>query len=332
MRPIAIEANQPPDRFYRGGTRIARFRGAASASEFTPEDWIGSTTSLFGDPTLGRTRLPDGTMLGDAIAADPVAWLGAEHAARWGADPNLLVKLLDAGERLPVHAHPDTRFGAEHLGLGHGKAEAWTMLGDAEVHLGFARAVDADELAGWVRDQDVERMLAAMTPLAVRAGDSVFVPPGLPHAIGEGALLVEVQEPTDLSILLEWRDFRLDGERDGHLGLGFGIALDAVDRSEWNADRLAGLVGRGSRRTGSLLPVMADPYFRVERIEVDGRVRLDAGYSIVVATEGRGTLTGTAEAEPLDLAAGATVLVPHAAGELEVTGRLELLRCRPPRP
>ncbi|WP_231560250.1 hypothetical protein [Microbacterium hominis] len=39
-----------------------------------------------------------------------------------------LVKLLDAGQRLPVHAHPDDAFAAAHLGRAHGKAEAWYIL------------------------------------------------------------------------------------------------------------------------------------------------------------------------------------------------------------
>ena len=328
MRPIALEANQPAQRFYRGGERIAHFRGAATSIAFTPEDWVGSTTGLFGNPAVGPTLLPGGERLADAVAANPESWLGAAHVARWGSDTGLLVNFLDAGERLPVHVHPDSAFGRKHLGLTHGKAEAWTMLADADVHLGFSRDIDPAELAGWVLDQDVERMLEAMNTVRAHVGDSVFVPPGLPHAIGEGALLVEVQEPTDLSIVLEWRDFRLNGERDGHLGLGFGTALAAVDVSAWDAKRLAGLIVRGASRTGSLLPAEADPFFRVERFEVNGVARLDTGFSVVVVTDGSGALTGSG-GSPLAIAAGSTLLTPYAAGELDVAGRLTLLRCRP---
>ena len=55
-------------------------------------------------------------MLKDVIAADPEAFLGPEHVASYGADPALLVKLLDAGERLPVHYHPGRAFAKQHLG------------------------------------------------------------------------------------------------------------------------------------------------------------------------------------------------------------------------
>ena len=54
----------------------------------------------------------------------------------FGADPRLLVKLLDAGQRLPVHAHPHASFAAVHLGTAHGKAGAWYIVEGGEIYLG----------------------------------------------------------------------------------------------------------------------------------------------------------------------------------------------------
>ena len=48
MKPILLPANQPPARFYQGGARIAEFRGSHDAEPNTPEDWVGSTTSVRG--------------------------------------------------------------------------------------------------------------------------------------------------------------------------------------------------------------------------------------------------------------------------------------------
>ena len=90
--------------------------------------------------------------------------------------------------------------------------------------------------------QDSEAMLGAMRELPVAAGDAVFVPAGAPHAIGAGILMVEVQEPTDLSVLLEWDGFELT-EDEGHLDLGWDTALQALDRSAWSEAR----VGRPAR-------------------------------------------------------------------------------------
>ena len=105
---IELPANQLP-RFYRGGARIAAFRGLESVDDQAPEDWVASTTVVHGDSQFGLSRLPDGGRLRDAIEADPEAFLGHAHVERFGADPALLVKLLDAGERLPLHLHPDAR-------------------------------------------------------------------------------------------------------------------------------------------------------------------------------------------------------------------------------
>jgi mannose-6-phosphate isomerase len=120
VRPVVLPPNGVP-RFYLGGPAIAELRGTEAAGERVPEDWVGSTTTVFGEDELGLSRLPDGRFLRDAVAEDPVAFFGPEHAERRGADPALLVKLLDAGERLPVHVHPDGAFAREALRSPYGK-------------------------------------------------------------------------------------------------------------------------------------------------------------------------------------------------------------------
>jgi mannose-6-phosphate isomerase len=334
MQPIVLGPNLP-DTFYRGDGRIGRFRGVEVAGASRPEDWIGSVTARFGDGTAGMTRLADGSLLADVIADDPVGWLGAEHVARHGADPALLVKLLDAGQRLPLHVHPDRGFAAEHLGSPYGKTEAWIVLEadpGAVVYLGFGRDVEAAELAGWVRRQDVEAMLAVTNRVPAAAGDTVLCPAGTPHAIGAGLLLVELQEPTDWSILLEWRGFPL-GEGDATLGLPLDQALACVGRRAYSPDRLRALRGRRlDHVTGSLLPGAADPFFVAERVR--GGERLSPGYSVLVVTEGSGALVPEAEGPvpapvPVPVRRGSTVLIPHAAGSCTLTGDFMAVRCRP---
>jgi mannose-6-phosphate isomerase len=193
MRPVVLPPNGIP-RFYLGGPEIAALRGGEPAGERVPEDWVGSTTTVFGDDELGLSRLPDGTLLRDAAAADPVAYLGPHHAARRGPDPALLVKLLDAGERLPVHVHPDDAFARRTLRTRYGKTEAWIVIAttkaDASVAAGFRADVAPETLERWVRDQDHDAMLGALNPLPVKPGDAIFVPAGTPHAIGDGVLIV----------------------------------------------------------------------------------------------------------------------------------------------
>jgi mannose-6-phosphate isomerase len=163
------------------------------------------------------------------VATDPEEFLGRDHADAHGDSPALLVKLLHAGEHLPVHCHPDRDFARRHLGCPRGKTEAWIVAGtegpDPVVHLGFREPMDPRRLAKLVAGQRVEPLLASLKVVPVAAGDTVLVPAGLPHTIGQGVLLAELQEPTDLSVLLEWEGFAVDGPTQGHLGLGFELAL-----------------------------------------------------------------------------------------------------------
>lgn len=339
MDPIVLGANQI-HRFYRGGEAIADFRGVPHEDDFAPEDWIGSATRVFGSE-IGVSRLPDGRFLGDAILADPEGYLGASHAERFGAEPGLLVKLLHAGQRLPVHCHPSREFSRRHLDCRNGKTEAWVIVEvrspEPLVYLGFRHDVDLPVLTDWVTRQDTGQILGAMNRLPARVGDSILVPAGIPHAIGEGVFLVELQEPTDLSVLLEWKGFDIDGARDGHLGLGLEVALGCVDRSGWNQQELSRLTGGRDdprqRRPGVdvLFPAEADPFFRAERVLPSDASPLPAGFSILVVVAGSGTLSWGDE-KIMRVNRGDTVLVPFAAGDCLLRGSLDAIRCLPPDP
>jgi len=319
MKPQVL----PPNvlrHFYAGGARIAAFRGLTLDSDHMPEEWLGAVNTTFGSVNgRGLSAAPDGTLIKDAIASDPEAWLGPEHVARFGDDPALLTKLLDAGQRLPVHFHPGREFAKRELGLNHGKTEAWLILearSGASVWVGFKHDIALATVREWMHAQASDEMLAAMHELPVKAGDAVFVPAGTPHAIGDGILIVELQEPTDLSITLEWTGFELT-EEESSLGLDWDTALQALNRSAWSEESIAAL-------HGTRLPHAAGPYFRAEQIK--GGDTLDPGFSVVIATHGQGML------DDIELRRGSAVLTPYAAGELQLHGDVEAIRCRPPAP
>jgi mannose-6-phosphate isomerase len=330
LAPVLLDANLQ-HHFYRGGPAIARFRGIALEDDHAPEDWVGSCACMAGSDVRGLSRLPNGRPLRDAVAADPERYLGRAHVRAFGPDPGVLVKLLDAGERLPVHWHPTRDFAREHLGLRYGKTEAWIVLEaapDAAVHLGWRRPVDRGELETWRADQDADAMLGAMRRVPVAAGDTVLVPGSTAHAIGAGIFLIELQEPTDLSVLLEWKGFDVDGASAGHLGLGFEVALDSVRTDALEDEELAELTAAPRRREGAerLFPDSADPYFRAERLH--GAAELDGSFSILVVTAGAGRLETAGGA--IELERGRTVLIPADAGAGRISGEVVAIRCRPP--
>jgi mannose-6-phosphate isomerase len=293
-------------RFYRGGLLIDRMRGENGADTDFPEDWVGSVTQASNpgrdEPLAGLSQLDDGSLLRDAVAADPTGWLGPD-AAR--GSTGVLVKLLDAAERLPVHFHPDRAFAGEHFGSGFGKTEAWIVLAtraeQSEVWIGMRERVDRETYRGWIDRQDRERLLESLHRVPVRTGDVIFVPAGTPHAIGAGALIAELQEPTDFSIVCEWEGYPIAAE-DSHLGLGWDVAIEALALEPQEP-----VLG---------LPDEARAFFWAdERAEPAGR------FAVWIVLDGSGTISAQAARR------GDCFAVPAAADRIDVDGDLRVLRC-----
>jgi mannose-6-phosphate isomerase len=338
LEPIRLPANQPPQ-FYRGGDAIAALRGASPDKKFGPEDWVASVSTMFGQETNGLTRLPDGTWLRDTVVANANGWLGAKHVEALGTSTGLLVKLLDAGQRLPVHFHPDDTFAKRHFDSHFGKTEAWIVVGtygdDPRVYPGFKETLSKATVSEWTREQDVPSMLGALNSVPVTAGDTVYIPAGLPHAIGEGVFVVELQQPTDFSLTIEWRDFLASPEK-GHLGLGFDTAIEALDTSGWDADRLDTIIKRTAGDRSSTVDLLAggsERFFRADQLRTDEAttLSLDPSFAVLVVLDGEGTLR-TEHGGEYALAKGDTYVVPFDAGQTELSGTATVIRCRPPAP
>jgi mannose-6-phosphate isomerase len=169
------------------------------------------------------------------------------------------------------------------------------------VWLGLREDVEPARYRSWIEEQDTDALLGSLNHMAVGPGDVVFVPAGVPHAIGGGALILELQEPTDYSILCEWEGFPVN-PRDAHLGLGWELAFDAL-RLEAYRPRLG-------------FPDEADVFFRVdERVAPAGR------FAVLVVLEGEGEIDGER------VRAGDAFAMPAAAQPFEVHGDLRVLRC-----
>jgi len=330
MIPVLLPPN-PVQHFYRGGDRIAELRGIVPETDHQPEEWLAATVSRFGDPVTGLAVTGSGAYLRDVIAAEPGAWIGPE-AGRDASDVGILVKLLDARQRLPVHVHPERGFAAAHLDCPYGKTEAWYVLeteADCAVYVGWNQTIDRDELDRRRDAQDSEWMLAHMNRVVVREGMGVLVPAGIPHAIDGGIFVAEVQEPTDFSILLEW-SVTTSTREESHLELGFDIVMPAVSAAHLTEEELSGLISlEGTRpptpQFRSLLPSAADPYFRLADASADGG-QTDArapGFAVVLVTNGDGALVG--EDERVGVHRGQVLAVPHAFGSWRVEGDAAVL-------
>ena len=247
MKPIRLGANQL-HHFYRGGERIARFRGIAVGGRPTRRR-TGSArrpSDLRRGAVAGSRCCADGGTLRDAITADPERFPRARHTSpRSGPTRRCSSSSSTRAQRLPVHCHPDRAFAREHLGLATGKTEAWLIVEseDASVHLGFREDVDADVVAGWVERQDRDgdarrapRAAGRAWRLRLRARRHCRTRSATASSSSSSR-----SRPIS-SVLLEWPGSQIDGPRDGHLGLGYDVALGAASTAaRWTAGELAHL-------------------------------------------------------------------------------------------
>lgn len=202
---------------YPGGREIDRFRGIfPSQDDGRPEAWIGSVTPVknaleHGDPNEGCAHciLPDGRKeyLFEAIAANPAAVLGEQHLSITGENLGLLVKLLDAEKQLILQCHPTREYAARWFNSPFGKTECWYIIGirdDTEeepyVLLGFKEGVTAETFAKYYDTEDISGMENCCHKMRVQPNEMYFVAAGVPHAVGPGCFLVEVQEPSDITV------------------------------------------------------------------------------------------------------------------------------------
>src|SRR5205085_7391002 len=88
----------------------------------------------------------------------------------------LLIKLLDAREKLSLQVHPPEQV-AESLG-GEAKTEFWYVVAaepDAEIYVGLRRSMDREQFEDALHSGTVAECVHA---IRVKAGDAMFLPSG----------------------------------------------------------------------------------------------------------------------------------------------------------
>jgi mannose-6-phosphate isomerase len=166
----------------------------------TAEAWIIYERDLITNgPLAGRS-------LAEAAAEYGEKLLGQRVVARTGLRFPLLIKLLDCAEWLSLQVHPNDEQAVRLEGPGHfGKTEAWHIVEaepGAELLCGLRPGVSAGELETAVRGGTILDLAQRLT---VRTGDSLFIPPGLMHALGPGLLIYEVQQTSDITYrVFDW--------------------------------------------------------------------------------------------------------------------------------
>ncbi len=323
-------------RTYIGGKRLDRMQGVAEPKDsYFPEEWIASTTqarNANGTPNEGLSVSTDGRFLADILAEHP------EYLGDYNPLP-ILMKLLDASERLTIQAHPTVPFAKKFFNSPFGKTECWYILEadeDAHVYLGFKEGKDLRER--WEKafyEQDVPTMLAMLHKIPVKAGDIWFVEGGVPHAIGGGCIMTELQEPTDLIVVPE--KVTPSGlavpEQRIHGGLGYEKMFDVFEYDGYSFETLSAKFYRHPEvLTNVPTPIIDESLtdkFQMTEYAIDGEMKIPAigKPAVAVVVSGSG-LFGDADGM-LDIKVGHSIFIPANAGELTITGKVRVLIAQP---
>ncbi len=211
----------------------------------------------------------------------------------------LLVKILDARDRLSIQVHPPASVAGELKG--EPKTEMWYIARadeGAALYVGVKPGVTRDAFAAAIADGTVEDLVHR---LPVRAGDFIFVPSGRLHAIGAGLVIFEIQQNSDTTYrVFDWNRMGLDGKpRAMHVT----ESLKCIDFTD--TDPALGVPD------GTVL--VTCPYFKVERLELKGDASTAWGrpgeFSILTLVSGEITVGG------LTPAPGEFLLIPATLGE-----------------
>jgi mannose-6-phosphate isomerase len=244
------------------------------------------------------------------------ALVGSRGMALLGARFPLLIKVIDAADRLSLQVHPDDTLARELYGPSAvGKAEAWLVLESepgAELITGPAPEVGGPALLAAVAAGRADLQHCRRTPAL--PGDTWLLRPGTLHAIGAGTFVYEIEQPSDLTFRIS------DWGRPTGRALHVTEALRALQPT-WHAE----LSGSRFQLDGGSLET---PQLRFELPDLSGIVtRRPAGHTCEVVTAGRGTLVVEGDGwhevlGPLD-----TVVVPAAVDRYTLRGSEGALAC-----
>jgi mannose-6-phosphate isomerase len=242
----------------------------------------------------------------------------------------LLIKFLDCGEVLSVQVHPDEAT-CKRLDKGESKTECWYIVSakpDAVIYGGLKKGITGEQFSKAIKDGRVEQILRK---IEVKAGQCYFIPAGMPHAIGAGLLVAEIETPSDTTFrIFDWNRVEKDGRpRPIHIN----EALESI-HFDTPADSAGSPQGDGLEVT-TIGRLVDCEFFKVDKghqmrnsevlLSADSTSSPQAGQmKVLIFVSGSGTITGGSKS--IEFKPGETFLIPAAyEGVLRFSAETEYL-------
>ena len=303
-----------------GGTRLKNEYD--KGIDLTPlaETWECSTHPD-GSSIIASGRHRGDTL--DAVLRAHPEYMGTKAHDRFP----ILVKLIDAEQKLSVQVHPSDAFAQEHENQ-NGKTEMWYVLDakpGANLVCGFAHDMTPGILKNAIETDTLEKHLKR---IPVHKGDVFYIPAGTVHAIGAGALIAEIQENSNVTYRVYDYNRR---DRNGSLReLHFDKAVQVLDMKAANDVRQKPRKVNYCRGCAREILCRCS-YFEVERIQVnfgfDFSV-LETSFQVLLCIDGEGSVQTDDRPQPLHFRKGDCLFIPAGAGRCHLHGKCELLKIR----
>ncbi|MGM0472074.1 MAG: type I phosphomannose isomerase catalytic subunit [Bacillota bacterium] len=249
--------------------------------------------------------------------------MGTELDQKNGAHFPLLIKLLDAHDKLSVQVHPDDEYVTKYQVADSSKSELWYIIAaqpEAELICGLQPNVNRSELIRGLKENQLADYLQS---IPVEAGDSIFIPAGTVHAIKEGILLAEIQQSSDTTFRLY--DWNRRDEAGRKRKLHIDQALQAINFDQVSTDKINSLPLSKEGYCQEVLAVCQ--HFVTEKLTVKEQFKgqpQGKRFEVLLCISGKATIHS--QAGPTSIQAGETVLIPAQLSEYLITGEVELLR------
>jgi mannose-6-phosphate isomerase len=274
------------------------------------EAWLtGVDCRVANGPFAGQT-------LGQAWKEMTIGWRGARFEGE--ADFPLLLKFIFPTDKLSIQVHPDDAYAAAHEAAagGRGKTEMWYIVSaepGARLLAGLKPGVTKETLLAALADHTLEDLFQSHE---AHAGDTFFIPAGMPHTIGPKMVICEVQEYSDLTYRIYDYDRRdANGKpRDLHIQKALEVLnfkTNAGGRVMPNPQLV------GNKKIGEFL--VDCPYFSTLTLEFDYPMHMNMirkppeQFSLWVFLEGEGQISWSCH--PHDMSRTNDGQFPYKQGE-----------------
>lgn len=299
-----------------GGTKICEYKGISHPASDIGESWEISVVP--GQESVVERGEYAGISLSRLIEMFGDDILGKRVAQKYNGKFPLLIKFIDAHDKLSVQVHPDDTLAMKRHGT-HGKSELWYIISaapGAKIYVGLKEKLSPEDFSKRVKDGS---FIDALAESDSQEGDVFFLPAGRVHAIGAGNLLVEIQQSSDITYRIYDYDRR---DKNGNLRqLHIDEALDAIDYTIKDNYKNPPLPDQAKE---SELIKFEHFTTRLYRIEETREIPTDPeSFTVIICIKGEITIKCRDGEETLR--AGHTALIPAVASPISVSGKGTIL-------